>query len=180
MADPVTAMMVVGMGASAGGAITGAIGSEYQGAAQSNMYGYQAGVAQINKQIAMQNADYERRVGEVKAQESGMKTGAVIAQTKTIQGASNLDVNRGSAADVRESEHAIGRQDQDIIRSNAARLAYGKEVEATQFESQSELYKMAQKTSKTAGHLGAISSILGGVSSVASKWTQAKSAGAFG
>lgn len=169
-----------GIGASAGGSLLGAFGSIFTGKAQSNQASYQAGIAQINKQIALKNAEYERNVGEVQAQQSGMKTRSEIGQTKAIQASSGFDVNKGSNVDVRSSEALIGKENVDVIRSNAARRAYGYEVEAVQDEAQSNIYKMAGANAKTAGGIGAIGSILGGASSVSSKWLQGNQTGLWG
>lgn len=176
MADPVSIMAVVGMGATVAGGLTSAMGSAYQGQAQSNMYTYQAGVADVNKKINLQNADYARATGEVEAQQSGMRTGAQIGTTKAVQGASGLDVNRGSNVQVRDSELAIGQENEGIIRSNAAKKAYGFDVEATQNEAQAGLYRMGADTSKTAAGYKVAGSLISTASSVASKWTQASSA----
>ena len=171
MADPISLGLVVAAG------VTGAAGSIFGGQASAAAYNYQAGIAQMNAQIAKQNAAYEGALGEVQAQAQGMKTRAVISQTRATQGASGLDVNTGSAASVRESEFQLGGYDQQIIRSNAARRAYGFEVEAAGDIAQAGAYRAAGENAMTAGLLGAFTSILGGGGSFASKWQQGKSAG---
>lgn len=176
MADPVT-LSAIGIGASAGGSLLGAFGAQQKGAADAQMYSYQAGLSRINAQLAKQNADYAIASGEVKAQESGMQTRAQEGETKAIQSGSNLDVNSGSAASVRESEAEIGAQNTGIIRSNAARTAYGYNVEAAKDESQASMYDSAAAQSKKGGLLSAIGSLLGGGASVSSKWLQAGQAG---
>jgi hypothetical protein len=174
MADPATIAMV-SMGSSALGGVTKAAGSVFSGLASSAMHKYQAGVAAVNAKIARQNAEYSRGIGEFKAEQSGMKTRAEIGKTTAIQGASGFRADTGSAADVRESQHMLGISEQNVIRSNAARAAYGHEVEALNFEAESQQHQMARKTSKIAGFLGAGESILGGASSVSSKWLQYQS-----
>lgn len=177
--DPISlgTVAAVGAGASAGGGILGAIGSIMGGKSKSSMYQYQAGIADINARIAKQNADYQRSVGEVEAQQSGLKTRAEIGATKATQGARGVDVATGSNLQVRESEGDIGRENQAIIRSNAAHRAYGSEVEALQDTAQGQMARFAGKTSETAGYIGAASSILGAASSVSSKWMQGNSVG---
>lgn len=179
MADPITAMTAISLGASAGGAVLGAVGANYKGQAEANMYQYQAGVAQVNQQIALQNADYAIAVGESQAQASGMQSRAQIGETKAAQGAGGLDVNSGSNAAVRDSEEKIGEYNQAVIRSDAAKRAYGYKVEAMSQASQAELDRMAAKTSRTSGYINAVSSILGGASSVSSKWADASRLGIF-
>lgn len=169
----------VGMGAQAAGSIVGAIGSIWQGQAQSQMYNYQAGIAKVNQQIEQQNANYALQVGEVAAQQSGLQTKAVVSGTKAAQGASNIDVNSGSTTAVRSSETELGQENEAIIRADAAKRAYGYSVGAFQQGAQAEIYKTSAATSITAGDIGAASSLLGGVSGVSSKWLQASQSGAF-
>ena len=176
MADPVT-LTGISIGATALGGLTKAFGDITSGNAQSAMYKYQSGIALMNQQINKQNADYERQVGEVQAQQSGIKTREQIGTIKSVQSGSNVDINSGSAAGVRESQSEVGLQDQAIIRSNAARRAYGYEVEAAQNKAQSDIYQMSAAKSKTSGIIGALGSILGTAGSVAGKWLDANRTG---
>lgn len=176
--DPVS-LAAVSIGASAAGAGVSAFGSIFKGNADASMYNYKAGVAQVNAQIAKQNADFATFVGEEKAQQEGMKTRAQIGETKATQGAGNLDVNSGSNLAVRQSEQEIGEYSQAVIRSNAAKQAYGYQIEALGDTEEAKLDTYAASESKQAGTIGAISSILGGVSSVSSKWSSAKQSGIF-
>lgn len=190
MADPVTwaaigtaasvAAAGVGIASSIGGAATGAAAAKQSGEAKATQFEYQAGIAQRNKQIAKQNADYARWTGELEAQKSGMKTGWEMSLAKTAQGASGLDVNFGSATQVRDSMHEIGWHDQQVIRSNAARTAYAYESEGAIQQTQSEMYKKAATDSRAGADLGVAASILGGASSVSSKWMQGSTMGLWG
>ncbi len=172
MADPAS-MAMAGGGMGIAGGIVGAVGSITGGYAQQSMMKYQAGIAQMNKTIALQNAAYERKAGETEAQISGMKTRFQVGETKVAQSGSGLDVNRGSAVGVRRSEQEIGAFNEQMIRANAARKAYGYETQAAGEEAQSRLDLMAGKNAVIAGYFGAASSILGGGASAASKWSQA-------
>lgn len=192
MADPVT-MAGVGIGGSILQGFIGAEGAETQAQAQADAanfkaatYQYQAGVAQQNAQLAKQNANYALYSGEVQAQEMGLKVRAQIGSTKATQGAGGLDVNTGSNAAVRASEKEIGDQNVAIIRSNAAKVAYGYEVQAFQDDQQaawdmtgSQFETKAAAYAKKAGDISAVSSIIGGVTGAASKFSSAKSAGIF-
>jgi len=179
--------------------------SQYEYAA--NVAKYRAAVAKINADIAKQNATYERDVGEISAQQSGMKSRAELGAMKAQQGASGIAINSDTATHVRESMIELGMYDQMMIRSNAARRAYGFEAEATQDLAQADLYRyesgmqLAQKenaltaagmTRETiplqrqamslagqAGALGAQTSMINMVGSVASKWMQGKQLGMF-
>lgn len=182
MADPTSIALMAGgsMALKASGAILGSLGAVESGAAASKMYDYQAGVALVNKQIAEQNANYAVYSGEIEAQQTGMKARAQIGMTKAEQGASGLDVASGSAARVRASEKDIADENIAIIRSDAAKRAYGYQVEAMQQGAQAEIDRVASKQSRIAGTFGAISSLLGGAASVGSDWTKAVQTGIFG
>lgn len=175
MAAPV-AIAAIGLGLGVAGGINSAMGAAAEGQAKANMYQYQAGVAQMNKTVADQNRDYASAAGEVEAQQSGMKTRFEIGSQKAIQSAGNLDVNSGSNLDVRTSQAAVGQENQNLIRSNAARRAYGYEVEGANATAQAQVYKMSADNAITAADYKVAGSIIGTASSVAGKWTQASAA----
>jgi hypothetical protein len=154
----------------------------------------------MNKNVALQNANYERDVGEIDATQAGMKSRAELAQAKAGQGASGIDVNSESSTAVRESMIELGNYDQMMIRSNAARKAYGYEVEASEAGAQADLYRYSSAMNLTqkanaltaagmteallpiqqqsmalagqAGQLSAQGSMISAAGSVASKWIQ--------
>ncbi len=170
MADPATIAAGVGMGATAAGAVTGAIGKESQGQSEAAMYSYQAGVAKVNAQIAKQDANYTLEAGGVSSQEAGMRERATVGATRAGFGASN--VAGASKNAVVSSEIEVGQQTQGVIQANAAKRAYGYEVGAAGDIATAGADEIAARTSKTAGGIGAVSSILGGVGAVSSKWMQ--------
>ena len=133
---------------------------------------YQAGIARINKQVAMQNADWTRRAGEVGAQQKGMEGRFKIGQTRAIQSGRGLDIDTGSNAAVQEAEREVNRYDQSMVRSNAAHRAYGFDVEAVEKEAEAGMLETGAKNVEAAGEIAAWGSILGSASSVADKWMQ--------
>jgi len=172
-------MAMVGIGATVLGGAVNAFGSWFGGQTKGAMYDYQAGIAQMNAAVDRQNAQYAMYSGEVKAQQSGMKSRFQIGQARADQGASGLDVNSGSATQVREGMFKVAQQDQSIIRSNAAKIAYGYEVDAAAKDAEATLDQYAAKTSRTAGMISAVGSLLGTAGSVASKWQAGESAGVW-
>ena len=174
MADPVSlTLLAVGAGSAIAGGITSAAGSEYSGKAAAGMYNYQAGVADVNATLAKQDAVYAQSAGEVEAQQSGMKTRTQVGQTRADFAAGNINAGTGTAGKVIASETEIGQFEQAQIRQDAAYRAYGFNVRGAEDVAQAGAYKTAAATSLTSGNIGAVSSILGGVGSVSSKWTQA-------
>lgn len=165
-------MSMFGIGSTIAGGILGAYSSLKGADAKAKEMQYKAGIARINKQVALQNADWTRRAGEVGAQHKGMEGRFKIGQTRAIQSGRGLEIDTGSNAAVQESEREVNQYDQSMIRSNAAHRAYGFEVEAVEKEAEAGMLEMGAKNVKEAGEIGAWASILGASSSVADKWMQ--------
>lgn len=182
MSNPGDTSSNAGAGAitSAFGGITKAIGAFGEGESQKELYDYQAGVANLNAQIASQNAEYAIQAGEHQAVQAGLQGAAISGKIKAAQGASGLDVNTGSTVDVQKSQAEINSLNQTVIRSNAAKTAYGYQVEGVQFEAQAQLDKLAGSNAVTAGYLNAASSVIGAASSVSSQWQRGSQVGIFG
>ena len=162
----------LGIGTSAAGAVVGAEGSLYQGEAQSNLYNYQASVANINATLAKQDANYATSAGEVSAQEAGMRGRFEEGRIKAGIAAGNIDVSSGSAAKVQSAQTAITQENEGVIRADSAKRAYGFNVKGAMDTAQAGVYKTAAATSLTSGDIGAATSIIGGAGSVSSKWLQ--------
>lgn len=177
MADPISAMAIGGMGMSAGGSILGAFGKGTEDASKGAMYGYQSGMAELRRKIALQNRDYSLQTGEDQAFRYGLKAKQEMGKIAVHQGASRIDVSSGSSADVRASQKYVTDLDAATIRNNAARKAYGYEVEAMKEGAQRDIYSFAQQGTKDAAFFDVAGSLLGGASSVSDKWMQARSAG---
>jgi hypothetical protein len=167
----------VGLGANVAGGILGALGAQGQGESQQQMYNYKAQVSKINADINRQNAAWARTKGEKEATQYGMKAAQQRGQIRAAQGASNLDVNSGSAKEVQRSQEKIKDIDMSTIRENAAKIAYDYETKAVMDENQAGLDTMAGSFAKKAGNMKALESIIGSVSTVSSKWSQGSSIG---
>jgi hypothetical protein len=167
----------VGIGASLAGGLLSAFGANKQGEAQQQMYNYRAQVAQINANINRQNATWARNKGESEAEQYGMKAAQQRGAIRAAQGASNIDVNSGSAVEVRRSQEKIKDIDLGTIRSNAAKIAYDYETKAVMDENQATLDIRTGEYAKEASKYKAAESIIGSVSTVSSKWQQGSSTG---
>ncbi len=206
MADP-TAIAGAGLVSTIVGGIIGAKGAATQSQgqqlalqgqkdqilAQQKAYQYQAGIAQVNQQIEKQNADYARQTGEITAARSGMEARFQAGQTRATFGASGLDVNTGSHAEVTSSMHEIALQNEGTIRATAAKQAYGYDVAAVGEGAKATLAGLSADSAgraagnidtaigyaKKAGSTAVASSILGTASSVSSKWLQGSQVGLF-
>lgn len=194
MGDPISMGLAgVGMASTLFGGVQQAQGAKVQAQAQaqadlfkSQEYQYQASIAQQNKVISEQNAAYARYAGEVEAQQEAIQVREDIGNIRSQQGAGNLDVNSGSNADVRRSQMDVGEESIAMIRSNAAKTAYGYEVQAYQFGEQanwdltgSSYEQQAANLARTAGDINANASILGTVGKLAGMGASAYKSGTF-
>jgi hypothetical protein len=169
---------------------------------------YQAGVAELNKEIAKANANYSRDLGETEASQAGMQAHAEMGEMIAKQGASGIAVSSGSSAKVRESMVEIGKYSQDVIRSSAAKKAYGYEVEAVQYGAQADVYRYTAEQNEaqaenamtaagitekslalqesamglvdTAKKINIVGSLVGTAGSVSDKWTEGSFKGLTG
>src|SRR5208337_837529 len=144
-----TAMGGMGMASTFLGGLVSAFGAFEGGQAQKQMYDYQAGIAQFNEQIAQQNSEYAIQVGEIQAQQAGLKGAQQLGLIKSGQSAAGLDINTGSAAQVQASQKAITGLDVAAVRSNAAKTAYNYRVQAVQFGAQAGLDTLAGQNAAT-------------------------------
>lgn len=175
------------------GAAVSAYGVYQQGQAQSaalqaqaRAANYQAQVSANNQKIAEQNAQYAIASGMRKAEDQSMKNAAEAGMTKAAQGASGIDVNTGSAVDVRASQREIGQLDAETVLSNAQLTAYGYRTQGANYQAQSNLYGMESAADKegasaaeTAGAIGAAGSLLSSASSLGFKWAGYQGGGTY-
>lgn len=143
----------------ASGAIS-AVGSIEKGQASSAAAKYNAGIAQNNATIAQQNATFAGQEGQQNAAIAEGKTRAQVGAITAAQAANGVEVNSGSALDVRSSAAELGELNAINIRANAARQAYGFQTEATSDQAQAQLNKSQAQSDSTAGYISAGSTLL--------------------
>lgn len=153
----------IGLWSSIGGSVLGALGQMKQGKAASQAAQYNATVAANNANISRQNAINAGHEGEIAAAQAQQETRAKVGAIKADQGASGVDLNSGSSIDVRSSAAQTGQLNAITLRSNAARKAYGYQLEASGQDAQSQLDLSTAKNEKSAGLLNASTTLLSGV-----------------
>lgn len=133
---------------------------------------YRAQVADNNAKTAEMNATMTMQAGDTATANAGMKTAEVVGRQKAAQGANNIDVNSGSATQVRSATAALGMLDALTIRSNAAREAYGYQVQGSDFKAEANLDRATGKEAKASGWLGAAGSLLSTASTVGKDYSR--------
>lgn len=172
LAEVSVAMTAVSAGVSAYGAYR-------QGQAQSAADAYQAQVARNNQIVAGQYAQQATQDGENKVAAKQEQTAQMIGAQRAAMAANGVDLDSGSPLRVQQDTAKLGEVDAMTIRNNAAREAYGYQLQGLSYGQQAQLDESASENAETAGSLNAFSSILGGASSVASQWTKYQTNGVF-
>lgn len=179
MADPFS-MGAAALGGQAAGGILGAVGSLFGGSSSASNYQFQAGQALLNSKIAKQNEEYSFQSGESQALNSGLASRFRIGQITAAQGANGFKVGVGTNADVVGSQREIGQMEQGAIRTNAYKTALGYDYQAKEDQTQAMMDMQGASNAQTSGILGAVGSVLGGVSGVSSKWLGGQQSGLWG
>lgn len=143
----------------AGGGVK-AYGAYEAGQAEQGADKYNAAIATENANIALKNAGFASAAGEAQVATSEMRTKAGVGATKVNQAAGNIDVNSGSAVNVRSSEESLGALDALNLRSNAVREAYGYETKAASDEATAKLDIASGKQAALAGEINAGATLL--------------------
>jgi len=159
------------------GAVTSFMGAGNSAKAAAGTAAYNAQVAENNRLIALENSRMASASGNQQATIEGMKTRAAVGSMKAQQAASGVNVNTGSAVDVRSSAAELGELNALTVRSNAARQAYGYDVQAANAGGEAELQRASGRNAANAGVTTQISSLLGGAASVGGQFAQGKRLG---
>lgn len=147
------------------------LGQIAQGRAESKALKYNANINDLNADVAKQNAVFAGEEGEANTAIQQEKTRQQVGAEKTQQAASGIDVNKGSAVDVRASQAETGMLDAMNIRANATRQAYGYETQEQGFKSQADIDRASAKSVKKASYVKAAGTLLGEATTAASAGT---------
>lgn len=139
------------------GAATYSAYSQYQAGEAANAQG------KLNRALADQAAADAIARGELEAGRRRMATSATIATQRAGLAAGNIDVQSGTAAQVQTQARLFGELDAQTIRNNAAREAWGYQVQGVQAEN-------AGKLQQYQARMSALGSILGGAGKVAAMY----------
>lgn len=169
MSGAATAVVITATVASA--AIS-AYGAEQQGKAEAGAARYNSEVAANNAKIATQNSAYAGAEGEANTAAAELKSRANVGAIMASEASSGVDVNSGSAVDVRSSAAETGELNAINIRADAARKAYGYQVEGAADTGQSALDTTQASNDESAGNINAASSIIGGLGKAGGDYEQ--------
>lgn len=156
MADPLTLTII-------GTAVSGAT-ALFQGIQGMNQARYQAKVAEMNQEIAQENARRAQDRAQLEAQEQDVLSLAMLGEQEAVMGASGLSGR--SFQLVRKAGRELARRDALNIRHAGELEAHGFNTQAMNFEAEAGAQRSQATASLVGGVLGAGSSLIGGATKV--------------
>lgn len=124
---------------------------------------YQAQVADINAQIAEENANREMFRSQEEERDVGLESGGRIGELVAGQSASGVSLGKGSAPLVRSHAARLGRR--DVLRTRAAgeNQAYAYLVDQFNYKAQAEAARGEASASLLGGFLSGLGQVVGGI-----------------
>ena len=159
-------LAAAGVGLAIAGTILNVGGKIAGGIANKRAADYQAGIADLNRQIAEQNAKMALERGQVEQQEQDIQSLTMIGTQEAVQGASGIEVTSGSAVQARAVARRLARLDALRVRENSRLEARAYRTQAIGQQAQATLLRREGRQSLVAGFLGGFSSLISGASRV--------------
>lgn len=166
-----TGAAIASLAATAIGTGISAYGSYQQGQAASKAASYNAQIAENNRTIAEQNAEYATRAGIAKAEQESLAGRSALGKIKARQSASGVTVASSSSEDVVEGAREANVLDVANVVQNAQLQAYGYKSQAMNFEAGANLARIEGANARRAGTLGALGTLLSGAGSLGGQYT---------
>lgn len=149
-----------------GSTVMGGVSSIQQGNAAAASANYNAQVSDMNAKVADQNARDALERGKIEEQQKRQEVAMLTGRQKAAMGANGVDIGFGSPLDTLVDTAMLGEIDALTIRSNAAREAYGYNVQGANGRADAALSRSSAKGAKKGGYLSAFGTVLGGAGDV--------------
>ena len=177
MSGGVSAVTIASLALTAASTGLGVMGQISQQQAQQQAASANAAQAVYQSQVARQNEELMRRQaadatqrGQVAEENRRRLTAQQIGQQTAALAGQGTDLE-GSPTDILGDTRAAGELDAQTIRANAAREAYGYQVQGLGYGSTATLEATrALNSTYTPNYLGAGASLLAGASTLGDKW----------
>lgn len=135
----------VGLGLAAVSAGLAAYSASEQASAQKKASNYQAQVEANNTKIAAWSRSDALQRGEIDAQNAMRDKSQLIGRQRAALAASGVDMTQGSALDLLSSTEFLSQQEVNTIQNNAAREAWGYDVQGSNYQSNAEFERWKAK-----------------------------------
>jgi hypothetical protein len=164
----------IGLTAGALGTGLSAVGALENAQANKKEALYSAQVAKNNATTAAQNAQYASEAGTAATEGAQLKARATAGALTSEIAANGIDVNSGSASDVRTAQNELGQYGVNQEAQKAALQVYGFRTQGTGFSAEAGLDEARAANAGPAGALAAGGDILSGAGTFASNWLRWK------
>ncbi len=141
-------------------AVVAVVGGYMQYDASKKAQAYNEQVADNNTKIAEFRAIDTERLGQVEANERRLKTRLQIGQQVTGFAAQNVEAS-GTALAILGDTEMFGQIDEERIRGNAQRRAWGYRMEGQGYQTQSTLDSFTAKAGRSGTILSTVGSVAG-------------------
>lgn len=121
-----------------------------------------AATAENNQRIIQNEADQANAMATRESQQATWRTRALMGQQRAAIAANNIDSQVGTPAEILGETAMFGAVDQQTIRQNAARQAWGFNAQKTMLGNQAKLAKWSSQQQATGTILSAAASAYGG------------------
>ncbi|WP_196297481.1 hypothetical protein [Xanthomonas albilineans] len=125
----------------------------------------QAEIDENNARLAQAEADNVNAQATRESEEQAWRTRALIGQQRAAIASNNIDPTLGTPSEILGETAMFGEVDQQTIRQNAARQAWGYSAQATNYRNQGSIARWSgnsQATGTILGSLASAASIYGG------------------
>lgn len=153
------ALAIAGTVISAGSAV-------WQGVSGAQYANYQAQVADMNRRIALDNANRAIERSQVEQVDQDMQTLAMLGEQQAEQSASGLSLGSRSFRLTRKSARDLGRLDALNVRQAGELEAYAYKTDAANFKASASAARVQGRNSLVSGFLGAGQSLVSGAMKV--------------
>lgn len=120
-----------------------------------------AQIAENNARLAAADAETERAMGDRESQQQTWRMRAMEGQQRAAIAASGVDSQIGTPVEVLGESAMLGEVDQQTIRLNAARRAWGFSAQSQNIRNQSRVDQFSARSQRTATVLGGLGSMAG-------------------
>ncbi|MDT8902183.1 hypothetical protein [Anaeroselena agilis] len=169
----------LGIGLQVAGTVAQMRAVKSQAEAQARAKEYEAQMLERNAQMVDRQATDAVERGAVEEGKVRKYGADVKAAQRAAIGANGL-LASGSALDILAGTNEEIELDAATVRANAQRERWGFDVQAGDLRNQAKLARYGAQSARAAGSWGAMTTLIGGATSVANKWYEMKKAGAKG
>ena len=176
----VAALPAIGLAASLASTAFGVYGSIQQGKAAEQQANYQAQVSRNNAITSQRQAADAIERGKIEEDQHRKKVQQLLGSQRAGISGSGFDLGDDTSLSILGDTAAMGELDALTIRNNAAREAWGFEVQGSNYTAEAGLAKMRGQNAKTASMWQAGGDLLGGAAKFATDYKTGADKGLWG